>query len=128
MKDLTKFIGSVIFLGILLIVPISCNAILGVYGFGPKNTLDVTINRTYVDYSGSGDNKSSHYMVATDKGVFEVDNGIMLGMWNADEVYGKFKNDKKYRITTKGNRVVGMFFQEYPYILNAYEIQDGIEK
>lgn len=67
-------------------------------------------------------------MVATDQGVFEVQNGYMLGMWNADEVYGRMIPGKTYNITTKGNKVVGMFFQEYPYIIQATEISNKLEK
>jgi hypothetical protein len=61
-------------------------------------------------------------MVATDQGVFEIDNGALLGVWNADEMYGRLKEGHTYRITTKGNKVVGYFSQEYPYIISLEDV------
>jgi hypothetical protein len=93
---------------------------VGVGGWGPENRVQgATVTRTYVDFSGTGENRESHYMVATDKGVFEVNNGWMLGVWNADEIYGRLKPGEKYDFTTKGNRVVNWYAQEYPYITSA---------
>ena len=107
---------GVVILGLLLFLvgyPIAYVA-QGCGSFGPAKTQDVTVQRLYVD---SGSNESgSHYMVGTDKGVFEVENGWLLGLWNADELYSKMKDGHRYRITTKGNKVVGFFFQEYPYV------------
>jgi hypothetical protein len=83
--------------------------------WGPTRTQEVLVQRLYVD-SGGGKNGSSHYMVGTDKGVFEVDNGVLLWQWNSDELYAQMKEGKRYRIRTEGNKVVGFFLQEYPYI------------
>lgn len=97
----------------------------GIGSMGQTRTWDATITRCYTDTSGSGGKHGSvesHYMVGTDQGVFEVDNSFWLGVWNADEIYAKFVTGRKYHITTKGNRVVGWFFQEYPYIVAATEI------
>ena len=96
------------------------------YGsMGPTKTHDCVITRLYTDTSGSGGKHpttESHYMVGTDKGVFEVDNGLFLGVWNADELYSKLIVGHRYNITTKGNKVVNMFLQEYPYIVAVQEI------
>jgi outer membrane phospholipase A len=73
----------------------------------------------HVDIQKSSDSSSSHYMVATNMGIFEVDNGIMLDVWNSDEIYGALEVGKTYTITTKGERVVGMFFQSYPYVIKV---------
>jgi len=99
-------------------IPIGCNAVHGAYGFGPVRTVTATVERTYED-SGK---ESSSYMVVTDGGVFEVDNGWLLGLWNADELYGQIKPGRRYEFTTKGNRVLGFWFQSYPYITAAKEV------
>ena len=113
----------VVIVVLLLIAVVFCIPIfLGVNGWGPINYVEATVNRTYVDISGKGENKASHYMVATDNGVFEIDNGIVLGMWNADELYGQLKEGQRYLFTTKGNKVVGFWYQEYPYIIKASPI------
>jgi hypothetical protein len=116
--------GLIMMVLVVLIVVGGCNVFIGAGGWGPTISREVTVTRTYVDYSGSGDNKESHYMVATDEGVFEVGNGILLGLWNADELYGKIQGGKRYRLTTKGNRVVGMFWQEFPYIVQVEPLED----
>lgn len=118
-KFLAKVFGSVfglLFLGIfgLCLIPVGCSYRYGVDGFGPVVTQTATVERLYVDNGGS-----SHYMVGTDKGVFEVSNGWLLGLWNADELYAKLEAGETYTITTKGNKVVGWFFQQYPYIIEV---------
>lgn len=103
-------------IGIIFFAP-AIHIINGTGGFGPERTQNVVVKRLYVD---SGTKESgSHYMVGTDKGVFEVDNGILLGMWNADEIYAQMEQGKSYTIRTKGNRVVGFMFQYYPYIVEV---------
>jgi len=96
---------------------VAVNKAVGVGGWGPTAVHECTVNRLYVDYSGTGEDRSSHYMVGTTDGVFECDNGIMLGVWNADELYSKLQQGKKFRITTKGKQRVGWFMQEYPYVV-----------
>jgi hypothetical protein len=97
-------------------VPLFIRVTGGAGIFGPTRTVEVKVGRMYVDYSGSGDSRSSHYMVGTDQGVYEVDNGLFLGVWNADELYAKLKEGGRYRVTTEGNKVVGFWTQSYPYI------------
>jgi prepilin-type N-terminal cleavage/methylation domain-containing protein len=91
----------------------------GAFPFGPERNLTVTVKRLYVDYDG----EYSHYMVGTDQGVFEVDNSLMLGIYNADELYSYLEEEKTYNIITKGNQVTNWFMQEYPCIISAYETQ-----
>lgn len=107
---------------VLFVALFAIGPILGTGGFGPENTVQATVTRCYVDVSGSGDHSESHYMVSTDKGIFEVNNGIFLGVWNADELYGSLIPGKTYIFTTKGRKVVNFFFQEYPYIIAAREV------
>jgi len=89
--------------------------ILGEGAFGKTSTIDCTVQRLYVD----GNGKSSHYMVGTDKGVFEVGNGLFINIWNADEIYSSIKSGESYRFTTKGNKALGMFWQYYPFIVKV---------
>jgi hypothetical protein len=93
---------------------------LGVGGWGPTRVQDVTVTKCWVDYSKDSDGvMQSHYMVGTDQGVFEVANGWLLGMCNADVVYGKLEVGKRYTIKTKGNQHVNFAMQYYPYIVKV---------
>ncbi len=83
--------------------------------FGKKSNVDCTVQRLYVDMSG----RSSHYMVGTDKGVYEVGNGFLIGIWNADEIYADIKEGRSYHFTTRGNKALGMFYQYYPFIVKV---------
>lgn len=106
----------------LSIVVVARPLILGIGGAGPEHSVETTVTRLYVDHSGSGEHAQSHYMVGTEDGVFEVDNGILLGCWNADEIFARLREGRRYQLRTKGNRVVGYFYQEYPYIIAAREV------
>ena len=118
--DDNKIIGWIIGVFILLVVcAIGFNLLLGIGAWGPKKTEVATVTRLYVDISGSGDSRKSHYMIGTDKGVFEVNNSLLLWIWNADEIYAKLLDGKTYTFTTKGNKWACWFIQEYPYVINA---------
>jgi len=121
-----NIVASMFVVMLVVVLMLTFAANLGIGSFGPTLIQDVVVQRTYVDFSGTGDDKESHYMVGTDKGVFEVANGLLLGLWNSDELYAQMQSGKRYRITTKGKRVVGMFFQEYPYVVAVQPIPDGI--
>lgn len=85
----------------------------GIRGFGPESIQQVTIQRLYVDGG-----KSSHYMVGTDQGVYEVDNILWpVQVFNSDELYSQLEVGKTYTLKIKGNKVLNWFIQEYPYIL-----------
>lgn len=88
---------------------------MGINGFGPERQYDVTIVSKHID----AQKDSSSYMVVGDTQTFEVDNGTLLGMWNADEVYGKIVVGQRYCITAKGNQVTSWWWQQYPYILKS---------
>jgi hypothetical protein len=90
----------------------------GVNGFGPVQEQVITIERLYVDGG-----KSSHYMVGTDKGVYEVSNFMFpVQIYNSDEIYSNLQVGKTYHIKTKGNKILNWYFQEYPYIIEVKEI------
>lgn len=95
--------------------------LMGIFPFGPTGKVECTINRLYVDSGGK--EEGSHYMVGTDKGVFEVENSAWASVTNADELYSILKEGKRYRLTTKGDKVVGYFYQEYPRITAIEEIK-----
>lgn len=102
---------------------------MGVGAWGPEQTVRFTIQRFNTDNSG----ESSHYMVyATDGQVFEVDNGLWLGVNNADEIFGWMKQGGTYCATARGNKVLGrypsQFFtltQEYPYLTKVWAAPEG---
>ncbi len=116
--SIVEIMIAIVIVGLVLatLFPISYRIAKGAGSFGPTRSEEITVTRLYVDYSGGKKSQSSHYMVGTDKGVFEVDNGILLGLWNADELYAKLKEGQRYRVTTEGNKVVGFWLQSYPYI------------
>jgi len=107
-------------LGILTVTPASIIGSmfllwysLGVRGFGPEYVNTVTVQRLYVD-GGS----SSHYIVGTDKGVYEIDNILFpIQLFNCDELYSKLEVGKTYKVKVKGNKVTNWFVQQYPYII-----------
>ena len=89
----------------------------GVNGFGPEKEQVITVERLYVDGG-----KSSHYMVGTDKGVYEVSNFMFpVQIYNSDEIYSNLQVGKRYAIKTKGNKILNWYFQEYPYIIEVKE-------
>lgn len=95
---------------------------VGTGGWGPEKEWTVLIKDKYVDTESQSKNgRDSHYMVSTDQGIFEVNNGVLLKVWNADEIYGRLDRGKTYRIKTKGNKRVNWFMQEYPYIVAVLE-------
>lgn len=121
-SDSISTIFALMIVMVLLVGVFMLNLFWGVGVFGPTVTHDCTVNRLYVDYSGSGDNKESNYMVGTSDGVFECDNSWLLWLWNADEMYSALEQGKQYRITTVGNKVTGWFFQEYPYVTKVERV------
>jgi hypothetical protein len=92
---------------------------LGLFPFGPEQEIQAKVQRLYVDVSGSKDSTSSHYMVGTDKGVFEVSNSLWLWMWDADKRYSQLQTEKEYSLKVKGNELINIIFQEYPRILSV---------
>lgn len=96
---------------------------IGIFPFGPEKTITAKVERLYVDYSGGKDSSSSHYMVGTDQGVFEVNNSMWLWMWDADERYASMKQGETYRLRVKGKKVLNMLFQEYPGVISVERAQ-----
>jgi hypothetical protein len=118
LKALGGILGVLVILA-LIVFGLSWRFWMGVGVYGPTRTVETTVNRVYIDTSKEG----SHYMVGTDSGVYEIENGYWLGVNNADELYAKLKDGRKYRLTTEGNKVVWYFgIQEYPFITKVEAI------
>ena len=112
--------GLLIIFIIWIIFLVGSHLIYGIGSFGPTKTITITINTKHIDTGKD----SSHYMLtSTDGQSFEVDNGWFLGVWNSDELYGSLKENHTYNITTKGDRVVGWYFQDYPYVISVQEVK-----
>ena len=92
--------------------------ILGVGGFGPRQEITTQVISKHVDVG----HHHSHYMVTTNAGTFEVDNGLMLGMWNSDEVYGRLQEGKTYELTVAGREYVNFFMQHYRFITAGKQV------
>ena len=115
---LSAAITTVVLILAILIPFVAIDYAYGVNGFGPEEERVVIVERLYVDGG-----KSSHYMVGTDKGVYEVSNLMFpVQIWNSDEIYSSLKVGEKYIIKTKGNKILNWYFQEYPYIIEVKEI------
>ena len=115
---LSAVITTVVLILAILIPFLAIEYAYGVNGFGPIKEQVITVERLYVDGG-----KSSHYMVGTDKGVFEVSNfKFPIQIWNSDEIYSNLQVGKRYAIKTKGNKILNWYFQEYPYIIKVKEI------
>lgn len=123
--NLHSFIPVIITLaGIMALVMLvmGLRLTLGLFPFGPEQVVQAQVQRLYVDVSGDNQVTKSHYMVGTDKGVFEVSNSLWLWMWDADKRYSQLQTDKSYELKTKGNELVNILLQEYPRILSINPI------
>jgi hypothetical protein len=101
--------------GIVLGIPYAFN----IYPFGPQSTETITIERLYVDVTG----KTSNYMIGSNKGVFEMDNSMILGIYNIDELYSNLEVGQTYEVKTKGEKVLNFLIQSYPHITEAVAVK-----
>ena len=87
-NSISKLIIVIVFFSVIFLCIFS-DMIIGVNGFGPTKSFQATVLSKHIGYSkNSNGNSKSHYMVTTTSGTFEVDNGWLLGVYNADEIYG----------------------------------------
>ena len=101
---LVELMIIVVIIGILA-SGIATPFLVGAGAFGPTNYVqEAKIISKHVDYSGSGESRASHYMVTTNKGTFEIENGLLINVWNADEIYGSLEIGKVYTLKTEGNK------------------------
>ena len=73
----TELIIWLAIVGIFLFGSVGCAGCRGAGGFGPTKTVQ---NATVIDKHVDRSKDSSHYMVTTDKGVFEVDSFFLLSL------------------------------------------------
>ena len=118
MRSRNRGIGIVLFV-VLLIASLCAWPVMGIFPFGPERHELVVIKRLYIDYSGGSDSASSAYMVGTDKGVFEVDNSLYLGIFNADEIYAQMQEGMTCTVRVVGHKYVNFFLQQYPGITSV---------
>ena len=133
MKQTRLFPVIFVLIIVLTLLTICLPPLVGIFPFGPEEEVTATVTRAYVDISITKDsdgnqNSASHYMVGTDKGVFEVDNSLWLWKWNADEVYASLEEGKTYRFTTKGRKVVNFLLQEYPRVIRAEPVTNQVRE
>jgi hypothetical protein len=83
---------------------------LGICQLGPVRTVEVRV---------TGLPASTRHLVETDQGVFEVDNGFLLGVEDASSLYHQLQLKHRYAFVTKGNRVAGWFIREYPHVIQV---------
>lgn len=122
-KQKLLIIVAIVAIVAVLAINIIAPMVLDIGGYGPTKTVtNATVVSKHVDISKGENSSETHYMVTTSEGTFEVDNGILLKVWNADEIYGKLKEGKTYNLTTKGEKHVNWFFQYYPYVTAATEV------
>ena len=60
-------------------------------------------------------NDNSYYLVYTDKGIFKVEDSIILFRFNSSDLYGSIKDDSTYTFNMVGFRAG--FLSEYPNIV-----------
>lgn len=106
-------------LAIIILVAIAFSGCLSDYHFGEDYT-DVTVQKKMIDVSKEG----SHYLLVTDKGVFEVDRPLMdyfSKEINPDAVYSKIEEGRRYKLHHYGYRID--FEYDYPIVVGAEEIK-----
>jgi hypothetical protein len=89
-----------------------------------ESYIDASVIGKHIDYSNEGSGTTSHYVVVTDKGVFEIDTPLWdrifnMDTGNADVNYAKAEIGKSYVFHTYGYRID---------ILWVYPIVTGVEK
>lgn len=85
--------------------------------------IDALVEKKFVDVSKS---QGSHYLLVTDKGMFEVDRPFIDTFnksRNADVIYGKIVEGKKYRLHVYGYRIDWMY--DYPIVVDATLIENS---
>lgn len=66
--------------------------------------------------------KTSKYLIFTDKEVFENTDSLIYGKWNSSDYYNKIQKDKTYRLKVCGMRVP--FLSMYRNIIEYNEVKE----
>lgn len=81
---------------------------------------DIIVSKKITDVSKEG----SHYLLTTDKGMFEVDRPLLDTFnttRNPDLIYSKIIEGEKYQLHHYGYRID--FIYEYPIVVDAEELK-----
>jgi len=127
-RSRNSYTGTIVGSFVLILVAtmlFGFNILVGIYPFGPTKQVTATISRTYVDTLPDGG--GSAYMVATDVGVYEVEDSFITGIYNSDEIFSKLVQGKTYTLTVKGRRMANILCQEYPGIIKVVPVE-SVEK
>jgi len=126
-KLFCKITGILTLVILLLFTPYGCGQMTGdgSWGGGKRQIINAKILSKHVDISQSGKMSNTHYMVTTDRGTFEIENGWIIDVWDADELYGKLVIGKTYNLTIQGDQLTNFLFQQYPFVIKVnYEKLD----
>lgn len=120
------FTAIEILVGVAVIVIVL--AIVGRVGFSVVNNFHTEsgVVFTVSNKENVVHNKSSKYLVYTDKTTYEITDTWLHGRWNSSDVYGKITTGKTYTCTLQGYRVP--FFSMYPNIIDPKEVTSTPEK
>lgn len=89
--------------------------------YSNEQTITVDVNKSERVVSGSGKSVKSYYLVFTNKGVYSIEDLIMLGNFRSSDLYGYIQAPGKYTIRTVGYRVP--ILSMYPVITNAWKCE-----
>lgn len=106
---------SSIGLGLLVLLPILVG-ILAINSYFEEHIEVMIVQKMFIDPSKEG----SHYVLTTDKGLFEVQrpiNKVLDPNANPDRVWGQLHEGKKYKITYLGWRIDFIYY--YPYVFHV---------
>ena len=109
---LRLFLGILLFF-LILVIPIS--ALYLNESVETVTVISITEQQKVWD-TGDGITTTYHYLVTTDKGVYEI---TPSGIFHSN-AFGNLHPNKSYRIQTRGIREP--LFNLYPYIINATEL------
>lgn len=94
-----------------------------------SETITISDKGIVVESYGSGETAGtmSHYMVYTTNGqAIKNTNNIWFWKWRSDELQGKLKKGKKYKIKTWGVRIPWLGL--YKHIITATEVKASVRK
>lgn len=112
-------IGSI--LAAIVAALVARKPVAGFGAWGQRRTITATVRKTWVDVQWG----FSHYLVATDLGVFEIANNRRAGVRNADELFGSLEPGKAYTLVVRGNTVTNALATYYPLIVSAQPVTNA---
>ena len=109
---------AITIIALLFLITLSSGCLESVHANGGYT--DVTVTKKFIDYSKD----DSHYLLTTDKGMFEVNRPLFDTFnqsRNPDLVYSKISEGKQYRLYHYGYRID--FLYEYPIVVGVDELK-----